>query len=159
MSRRTVPGTAGLTYVQANGGRLTTTTISPEIDKAYREIEAEFPELEVLCDHENEEHVIVEHCADGVQRLFKAWPWSQGFHVAQVRQWLYSSEGVDPLAAVDAANEMREREIDYNLGQRIGDMGQRLAFALAQDGVTIRPSMTPLSVEMQRARKIQNWQI
>jgi hypothetical protein len=69
------------------------------------------------------------------------------------------AQGVDPLAVVDAHNEAREREIDYEFGQKVGDIGEKLAFAFGQDNLTHRIRMSPLSVKLKKRRALQNYEI
>lgn len=147
MSRRN-PGTGGLSFVQANAGRVERYTFSPEVERARRNIEREFPRIQVLWDHETHEHLIVQTDVLGHEQtlLFATRMFVED--VIRARLHAMDNSKRDVLADIDKTNEEVERDIDRRMTDRIHEAGEKLAHAFAQDGLTVRPrisfSDTPL---------------
>lgn len=144
--------------MEVNRGRVTTFTFDRDVIEARRRIERDFPEIKVLWDQHTREHLIVEHCRDGTDRLVFATP---RFHEDLIRARLADADSLrtDPFEAVEKYNEAVEKDQERRIGEKIQEAGEKLAFAFAQDGVTVRPRMTPLSVQLRKARRLQNYDI
>lgn len=138
-------------------GRFVHYGISAEVDRAYREIERDFPRLRCSWDKENKEHIIVEYCGDGEHRLVLS---SRTFQLDLIRLRLHRADSTkfDPLDEIEAAEAAVERAKDARLHEAIGDAGEKLAVAFAQDGLTVRPRMTPRSVKLRKARPLRNFE-
>jgi|SRR5262245_20501702 len=156
MARRNTAA-PGLTYVQANGGRVEKYTLDAEVLRAHRNIERDYPRLTCLWDKDQHEHIIVETCSDGVERLAYA---GRTFHEDLVRAFLERgrSDKVDIFDEMEKANAEWEAEQDYKIGQKVQAAGEKLAFAFAQDGLTSRVRMAPLSVTLKKKKTLRNFE-
>lgn len=129
------PSRPGLSYLDANAGRLVTQ--GPDVLDIKSEIEARWGDV-ISCffDTHDEEWVLVEHCSDGVDR-----------HVLSTKklgQWV-----IDKLHKIDQAahvqgdlnhkyeleDEQRERELDHQVYEEYGEAHERLLSALRKDGI------------------------
>src|SRR4051794_27881020 len=113
MSRRNL-ARAGLSYVDANRGRVGVYTFEQEVQDAKARIERDYPSLQVLWDFETKEHLIIEHCLDNVDRLYFA---SKTFVEEEIRERIQVGDDAarrneDPFDAVEKWNAERERAID-----------------------------------------------
>jgi hypothetical protein len=145
----------GLSYVDANKGRVGVYTFEKDVEEARARIEREYPTLRVLWDFETKEHLIVEKCLDGVERLYFA---TKTFYEDEIRERIRIGDDAarrneDPFDAIERANEEREKRIDAELADKIGDVGQKLAHAFAKDGLTVRPRMVPRSIKLRSTVK------
>lgn len=138
-------------------GKYITYGMDREVERAYRAIERDYPRLQCAWDKENKEHMIVEHCKDGATRLVLN---SRSFHEDLIRTRIEraNSDKFDPLEEVERAEAEANARIDAELSERLGDVGEKLAHAFAQDGLTVRPRMTPQSVKLRKARSLRNFE-
>lgn len=156
------PGVTGLSYVEANpGGRVSRKTISRDVLDARRRIERDYPNVRCYTDHETSEHLVTQRDSTGTETLVFATPFSSGFHEGIIRARLERARNdkSDPLEDIDAWNRMMEDEQDKALTEQMAQVGEKLAFAFAQDGLTVRPRMTPRSVPMKKLNKLQNYEL
>jgi len=157
MGARRNTAAPGLTYVEANYGRVERYTLDATVIRAHRNIERDYPRLQCLWDKENHEHVIVEHCRDGKDRLVWA-----GRHFVEdvVRAMLNrgNSEHFDLFEEMEKSNAAWEKEFDYRIGQQVMAAGEKLAHAFAKDGLTIRPRMTPISVKLKKQKTLRTFE-
>jgi hypothetical protein len=154
-------GAAGLVFAEAmSSGKFVTYGLDREVERVYRAIERDYPRLQCAFDNENKEHTILEHCKDGRHRLVLARPACIGFPEDIVRLQIEraNSEKFDPLKEIDEAEKAVEKRRDERLHEAIGDAGEKLAHAFAQDGLTVRPRMTPQSIALKRRRALQNFE-
>ena len=157
MSRRS-PGVGGLSYVQANAaGRITRFTLSGDVMSARSRIERDYPNIRIWWDNDNEEHCVCQLFPGGEELVFA----TKTFHEPLIRARLERARNdrSDPLDDVDRYNAEVEKEQDRQFSEKMGDVGERLAFAFAQDGLTVRPRMTPLSVPLRKKRTLMNFDI
>lgn len=133
MSRRQ-QARVGLSYVDANHGRVV--SIEQDVLDIQRQIMERWPELEVYFDKDQLEYIVIEHCKDGVDRLACARPYLDQRLLTDLENADSHRAGQeDPLDMVDALNDEIERRRDQEFSDRIGDAGERLLFAMRQDGV------------------------
>lgn len=159
MSRR--PAAPGLSYATAiANGRFVTTDLSADVLIVYRAIERDFPRLQCLWDKEEAEHVILERCTDHELRMVMNRPGRLGFPEDLIRAKLHRADSTkfDPMDEIERAEREAEKLKDERLHQALGDAGQKLAHAFAQDGLTVRPRMTPRSITMRRKRSLPNFE-
>lgn len=154
------PSAAGSGLVYAEGqlnGRFTTYQVSPDVSRAYENIQRDYPNLRCLWDNENHEHVIIETCKDHVQRLVLR---SKHFHEDLIRVKLNRADAskFDVLQEIEEAEREAEREEDRRMAELTGEAGEKLAKAFADDGLTERTRMTPLSIKLKRARRLRNFE-
>jgi hypothetical protein len=157
-----VPGVTGLTYEEANpGGRVTRSTISTEVLDARRRIERDYPNVRCYSDLETKEHLITQRDATGTETLVFATPFARGFHEELIRARLERARNdkSDPFEEIEAWNARVEAEQDRRFTERIHEVGEKLAFAFGQDGLTVRPRMVPRSIKLRKINKLQNYQI
>ena len=150
--------TPGLSYVEAIAkGRFVSYDISAEVLRAYKNIERDYPRLQCLWDKEYHEHHIVEHCRNGDLSLVLI---SKSFHEDLIRARIEraNSEKFDPMDEIEEAEKEVERKHDEMLHEAVGAAGEKLAHAFAQDGLTVRPRMTPRSITMKKKRTLRNFE-
>lgn len=157
MPRRN-PGVRGLSYVQVNHGRVTNWSVNQDVADAKARIERDFPRIRVRWDHETQEHLVTQTDSEGTETLLFA---TRSFHEDLIRARIgrANNENSDPLDEVDRYNSAVEREQDRQFSEQMADVGQRLAHAFGQDGLTVRPRMGPLSVPMRKSRHLQNFEV
>lgn len=158
MSRRN-PGVGGLSFVEANPtGRIERFVLSKDVIEARARIERDYPNIRIWWDNENQEHCVVQTDLEGNETLVFA---TKSFHEQLVRTRLESARNdkSDPLEDIDKWNEAVEREQDRQFSDRMGAVGEKLAFAFAQDGLTVRPRMTPRSVAIRKKKTLMNFEI
>jgi hypothetical protein len=135
MSRRRL-ARPGLSYFEANSGRLITETA--EVLDAKAEIRKRWPNLDVYFDHETNEYVVVQKITEQgveVERAFLNRPYcGQRLMDEITKADPTSSHFVDPEQAVDDHNAKVERERDRELEEISGEFGERLQHALKKDG-------------------------
>lgn len=152
-------GVTGLTFEEANpGGRITRSTISSDVLDARTRIERDYPRVRCYTDLETREHVVTQRLADGTEELVFAIPFARGFHEELIRARLERARNdlSDPLEEIDKYNAAVEAEQEHRFSEQIGDIGEKLAHAFAQDGLTVRPRMVPMSVRMRKPSRLQN---
>lgn len=154
------PNTAGPGLIYAEGqlnGRFTTYQVSPDVHRAYENIQRDYPSLRCLWDNENHEHIIIEDCKDHVQRLVLK---SKHFHEDLIRVKLNRADATkfDVMEEIEEAEKAAEREEDRQLAELTSAAGEKLAKAFADDGLTERARMTPLSVKLKPARRLHNFE-
>jgi hypothetical protein len=151
-------GAVGLSFVEAVAkGRYVTYGVSKDVERAYRNIERDYPRLRCAWDQENKEHMIVEHCADGEHRLVLN---SKHFMEDLIRSRLERANSLkfDPMDEIEQAERDVEAAHDKALHEAVGAAGEKLAHAFAADGLTVRPRMTPRSVAMRKKRTLPNFE-
>lgn len=120
---------------------MSTYTFDQEVIDARGRLEHDFPELRFLWDNETHEHLIIEHCKDGTDALvFK----TKTFLEQAIRERLHRADCLlsDPFDEIEKHNDAIEREQDRRFEDQIGDVGERLAWAFAKDGLTVRPKIS-----------------
>lgn len=124
----------GLSYVDANRGRVV--SIESDVLEIGRRIHERWPELEAFWDKDNMEYVVVEHCKDGVDRMACARPYLDERLIRDLEAADTSRRGQeDPVAMVDALNEVVQKRHDQAFSDKLGEAGERLLFALKKDGI------------------------
>lgn len=126
----------GLSYVDANAGRLVTETA--ELLDMKAEIRKRWPNLSVYFDDHTQEFVVVQKIMeDGceVERAFMNRPYCGTQLLEDIAKADPTSPYfVDPEKAVDDHNAQVERERDRELAEISGEFGERLQHALKKDG-------------------------
>lgn len=126
--KRSVP-LPGLSYVDANRGRLCTFT---EDVLGYKEaIQARWPELQVVWDKENEEWVIIETDREGTQSMVFATA-SLGQHTIDRLNRAQNCNS-DALQEIESWNTRMEKEEERLFSEKIGAVGEKLAWAFRKD--------------------------
>lgn len=126
--KRSVPS-PGLSYVDANRGRLCTFTSDV---LGYKEtIQAMWPELQVVWDHENEEWAIIETDKLGAQSLVFATK-SLGQHTVERLQRAQNCNS-DALEEIESWNARLEREREQKATEALHEVGEKLAWAIRKD--------------------------
>lgn len=138
-------------------GKFITYGMDRDVERAYRNIERDYPRLQCAWDNENKEHMIVEHCRDGSTSLVLN---SRSFHEDLIRLRIEraNSDKFDPMEEIEAAEREVERRSDAAMHEAVGAAGEKLAHAFAADGLTVRPRSTPLSVKMRRRNTLANFE-
>jgi hypothetical protein len=158
VSRRN-PGVGGLSFVEANpSGRIERYTLSREVIDARARIERDFPNIRVWWDNENKEHVVCQRDGRGEESMVFA---SQSFHEQLIRDRLgrANNENSDAFEEIERHNAAMEAEQDRVFSEKISEVGEKLAHAFAQDGLTVRPRMAPLSTGMKKRKILQNYEL
>jgi len=156
MSRSAHSG-GGLSFAEGIAkGRYVITTVSRDVLDAYKSIERDFPRLRCWWDNENKEHVVVEHCTDGSISIVLTSP---HFVEDLIRLQIHRADSTkfDPLKEIEESEKQFEKYWDDRLHDQIGDAGERLAFAFAQDGLTVRPKIA-FNTRMHRKRTLPNFE-
>jgi hypothetical protein len=140
------PSRQGLSYLDANTGRLVTE--GPDILNIKQEIESRWNGvLSVFFDVEAEEWVVVEHCKDGTDRM-----------VMTTRK--LDSRAIDKLNRIDQAKHpqgdlnhkydvedtLEEHRREHRITEAVGEAAERLFFALRKDGVIHAPKNLAMRV-------------
>lgn len=135
------PAKPGLSIADANPGRLI--TFQEDVLGVKREIEQRWAGLlSVFFDTDNEEWVIVEHCADGTDRCAFTTPALSQATLDKINKADQLSRSyVDPEASFQQADREEEREKDWALTEKIGEAAERLYHALRKDGLIHKPSV------------------
>lgn len=135
------PAKPGLSIVDANPGRII--TYQEDVLGVKREIEQRWAGLvSVFFDTDMEVWVIVEHCQDGTDRVaFTTGVLSQATIDKIHRCDQDSRSFVDPEGAYQQADREEEREKDWNLSERVGEVAERMYHALRRDGLIHRPQV------------------
>lgn len=135
------PARPGLSIVDANQGRLVTyeqdvLDIKSEIERRWAGL------LSVFFDNENTEWVIVEHCADGTDRICTTTTMLCQATIDKLHKADQASRGyVDLNETLDREDRQRERDLDHSLSEAIGEVSEKLYFALCKDGIIDRPTV------------------
>jgi len=131
----------GLSIVDANEGRLV--TYEKDVLDVKAEIERRWAGLlSVYFDTENEEWVIVEHCADQTDRLCFTTKWLGQNTIDKIHRADQNSRSyVDLEDEFQRYDAQRERDLDHSLSEEIGAASERLYFALRKDGIIDRPTV------------------
>lgn len=129
------PARKGLTYLDANRGRLITE--GPDVLRIKDEIHARWPGvLECYFDTDTLKWVIVEKCADGVERMV--------MQTARLdRRVIEKLERIDQAAhaqgdvnkKLEAEDVQAERDKEHELSEAIGEPIERFEHALLGSGV------------------------
>jgi hypothetical protein len=139
--RRRQPSRPGLSYYDANRGRLITE--GPDVLNIKAEIESRWPGvLSAFFDAESEEWVIVEKCPDGIERLaLKTRVLSMGViqKLERIDQAKHVQGDVNRKLELEDADVERKKE--HALTESIGDGAERLFWALKKDGVIHAPQV------------------
>lgn len=123
----------GLSYVDANSGRLITE--SAEVLDMKAQIRARWPDLDISFDTYDRLYCVTQRCEDHVERLVMTRPYCDARLIADIAKCDPTNPNyVDPLEAVDKHNESIEREQERQLEEISGDFGERLIHALKKDG-------------------------
>jgi len=145
------PAKQGLSYFDANRQRLV--TIESDVLGIKQKIMETWPGwFDVFFDDWAECWVIVQHCKDGVDRLFYQTDTLDERVLDQIHAADSEVRGQeDALALIDKFNEKISAEQDRVFGEAIQDAGERLVHAFHKDGLINRPkvfiSNTPMANE------------
>jgi hypothetical protein len=146
----------GLHFVEAlANGRLVTTVVDPEVSRAYKNIERDWPNLRCYWDKEQKEHVVAEMCVDGELRMVYH---HRTFHEDLVRLAIHRADSTkfDPMDEIEEAEKQMERDEERRIADLVGDVGEKLAKAFADDGLTVRPRVSMGA--MHRKRRLRNFE-
>lgn len=138
------PSRPGLSYFDANKGRLITE--GPDILEVKKEIESRWPGIiSVFFDVEDEVWIIVEKCADGVERL-AIQPPPKRLDMSVVRKLQRIDQASHPQGEevnrkLEYEDAQAEKAKDHALSEAIGDGAERLYWAMKKDGITERPEV------------------
>lgn len=133
----------GMTYVDANPGRLV--TIEDDVLDIKRRIEQRWPEIEVYFDSENfaegkPAFLITEKCRDGVERLVCTLPTLNEEVIRTLEKADTHVQGQEDFNAINEAyNAAVEEENNRKFEEQIGEAGERFLHALGKDGLRINP--------------------
>lgn len=138
MSNRRL-ATPGLSYVDANAGRVVTFT--DDVLGIKAEILGRWPEItDVLFDTDINKWLIIQTERDGTQSLLFETEYLDGRVIERIERADRSSgRNEDILDEVDKHNDELERDRERRFEDKINDAGERLMFALIQDGLVHRP--------------------
>lgn len=136
------PSRPGLSYLDANAGRLVTE--GPDVLEIKREIAARWPDvIEVYFDLIEEKWVIVEKCADGAERLVM--PPRERLDMTVIEKLQRIDQGAhiqgDVNSKLEREDELADKAKDHALSEAIGDGAERFYWALRKDGVSHRPEV------------------
>jgi hypothetical protein len=138
--RRRPARPGGLTYFDANRGRLITE--GPDILEIKKEILARWPGiLEVFFDTESEEWVIVEKCKDGVERLAFTTKVLSSATIDKLNRIDQHKNDFDPNKQLEAEDRQAQKDKDHRFAESIGEGIERLYSALRKDGLIHRPQV------------------
>lgn len=126
--RRRVP-TPGLSYVDANGGRLT--SFQDDVLGYKTVIESRWPELKVLWDHENLEWVITQVDTEGSECLVFATK-TLGEPTLE-RLGRADNCRSDPFSDIEDWNDAMDRAQEKYNTERLNEAGEKLAWAIRKD--------------------------
>lgn len=123
----------GLSYIEANSGRLVTE--SAQLLEMKAQIRERWPSLDVVFDHVDQKFLVIQKMEDGSEHMFMARPYCDNRLIGDIAKCDPTSHHfVDPIEAVDKHNESIERERDRELEEISGDFGERFMHALKKDG-------------------------
>lgn len=123
----------GLSYLEANSGRLVTETA--ELLDMKAQIRSRWPSLDVYFDHYERKFIVTQMC-DGVEKFVLSRPYCGDRILADIAKCDPSNPSYrDPIEEVDKYNEKVERERDRELEEIAGDFGERFLHALKKDGL------------------------
>lgn len=156
MSRRN-PGVSGLTYVEANGDRISRYTLSQDVIDARKRIERDYPNIRIWWDGENQEHCVCQIDGHGTETLVFA---TRTFHEDLIRVRLEKANNLrsDPFEEIEKHNAEVDRRQEAALVEKVHEAGEKLAHAFAQDGLTVRPRMIPISVKRYKNNRLRNFE-
>jgi hypothetical protein len=133
------PARKGLSYLDANQHRLV--TIESDVLGIKQRILETWPGwFDVYFDEFAESWVIVQHCKDGVDRLFAETDRLDERILQRIHDADQEVRGQeDPLALIDEFNDKLQAENDRVFGEQIQDVAERLVHAFHKDGLINRP--------------------
>lgn len=136
------PSRPGLSYFDANSGRLVTE--GPDVLEIKAEIASRWGGvIEAYFDIEDEVWVIIEHCADGVDRLVmpvrKTLDMSVVHKLQRIDQAAHDQGDVH--RKLELEDMQHDKEVDHRLSEAIGDGAERFYWAMKKDGITERPQV------------------
>jgi hypothetical protein len=157
MSRRRL-ARPGLSYIEANSGRLVTE--SAELIEMKGRIRERWPNLDVVFDHEDRQFLVIQKLEDGSEHMFLCRPYCDERLMMDIAKADPTNRNyVDPIDAVDKHNESIERDRDRELEEVAGDFGERFIHALKKDGfydhediTGVKPKTGPLADRAIRRR-------
>lgn len=134
------PSRSGLSYFDANSGRLITE--GPDVLKVKTEIESRWDVLSCYFDTVSEEWVIIEKCSDGVERLALK---TKKLDMGVVQKLQRIDQAAHPQGDVNRKLELEDaqtdKEKDHNLSEAVGEGAERLFWALRKDGILHIPKV------------------
>lgn len=141
--RNRQPSRQGLSYLDANSGRLVTE--GPDVLKIKAEIESRWPGvLSAYFDVQTLEWVIVEKCADGVERLAMKTR-KLDMRVVEKLNRIDQAKHAQSTEALhrklEAEDRQTEKEKDHALSEAVGEGAERLFLALRKDGIIHAPKV------------------
>lgn len=133
------PSRPGLSYLDANSGRLVTE--GPDVLEIKAEIASRWPGvIEAVFDVEDEVWVIIEHCPDGVDRL--AMPPRKRLDMSVIHKLQRIDQAAHDQGDVNHRLEQEDaqadKEKDHELSEAIGDGAERFYWAMMKDGISER---------------------
>ncbi len=134
-TKRIVPQRPGLSYVDANSGRITTE--GPDVlDIKSRIRDLWGGTLEAYFDWHQMEWIVVENCLDGQQRFVLACkPREFTERLVDRLRAAGNTTTVEQMNIVDAHNERLEKLHEDRLMETTGDAAERLMHAFRKDGL------------------------
>lgn len=147
------PARPGLSYVDANKGRLV--TYAQDVLGYKNLIEETWPELECAFDDVDEQWVVFEHCKDGVDRLYFTTESLNEQTLERIRKGdqYRCDPSYDAYEAMEKAQDAWEEELDNQLDEKLGEAHERFLHALRKDGFTSGPIFMGDSIE-NKARRV-----
>lgn len=135
------PAERGFSVVDANKGRLV--TYGPDVLDIKRRIESEWAGyLSCFFDEENEEWVICEHEKDGTVSVGFTTEFLSQATIDKIHRTDQASRSyVDPNDAYEAADREEAARKDRRLSELVGEVGERMYFALRKDGLIHAPKV------------------
>lgn len=133
------PSRPGLSYLDANRGRLITE--GPDVLEIKAEIASRWAGvIEAVFDTEDEVWLIIEHCADGTDRL--TMPPRKCLDMSVVEKLQRIDQAAHDLGDINHKFELEdaqsERESDHRLSEAIGEGAERFYWAMMKDGISER---------------------
>jgi len=129
----------GLSYVDANQGRLV--TFEDDVLGVKKEILDRWSHvLDCVWDEVDMQFVIYEKCPDGDERLLFATDTLDRRVIERIHR-AYESDPEDLLHEIDKQNAQLEKDKIFALSEKTGDAIERLQLAMHQDGITNRPKV------------------
>ena len=124
----------GLSYIEANSGRLITETA--ELLDMKAQIRERWSDLDIYFDDQERVFIVTQKGRDGIERLVLSRSYCNDRLLEDISKTDPTSRNyIDPIEAVDEHNARIERERDRELEEIAGDVGERLKFAFKQDGL------------------------
>ncbi len=152
MSTRRKLARPGLSYFDANSGRLVTETA--EVLDMKAKIRASWPNLDVAFDDVDKKFIVIQHCEDGVERCFMVRDYCDDRLMMDIAKADPTNRNyVDPEKAVDDHNASVERQRDRELEDISGDFGERFIHALRKDGFMNHETITRRRRKPELARR------